>query len=140
MTCSLTNNLDYAFNTTKKHLIYNVSSSQIIDKNIKDIVITKLNCLNQTNSKEILKDINLELQKNSLLPVINNSTIQSEEQLIQKQKQIHEYLITTMDDSQNEFIKNSSNAFTNTFKIGFIFLVIALLLCPFVNPKTKRNN
>lgn len=133
MTCSLTNNLNYAFNTTKKHLIYNVSSSQIIDKNIKDIVVTKLNCLNQTNSKEILKDINLELQKNSSLPVMNNSTIQS-------QKQIQKYLITTMDDSQTELVKNYSKAFSNTFKIGFIFLVLALLLCPFVNPKAKRNN
>jgi EmrB/QacA subfamily drug resistance transporter len=39
--------------------------------------------------------------------------------------------------AQSQSLVSSSNAFTSTFKLGFIFLAVALILCPFITPKNQ---
>ena len=139
MTFTLANNLDNAYNKTKNDLITNVYSSQVLDQKTKNIVIGKLNTLTKTNSEKVQNDINLELQKNNSLSAINNMSVEEKKQLVQKQNQIVKYLTTTIKGGQDEMLTNSSNSFTSTFKMSYVLLVIALLLCPFVNPNFKKR-
>lgn len=45
-----------------------------------------------------------------------------------------------MKSAQSQLLVSSSNAFTSTFKLGFVFLTAALILCPFITPKNNAVN
>lgn len=110
MTCSLTYGEDIATNNTKKYLIKNISYSQVLDKGTKDIVIKDLSSINKNNFSSLQKKLGTK-----------------------------KYLAKTLKNTETEFKKNYSNAFTSTFKLGFIPLLILVLVCPFVNPDNKKT-
>ncbi|WP_065078490.1 DHA2 family efflux MFS transporter permease subunit [Clostridium ragsdalei] len=139
MTCSLTYRENIAFNNTKKYLISNVSSSQVLDKKTKDIIESNLTPLNKNNFNLIQKNITLKLKKDAQTTIKNSSDIKTREALLQKASHINNYLTKTIKTTKVELKKNYSNAYTATFKLSFIFLGISILFCPFVNPNRKRT-
>lgn len=139
MTCSLTYKENIAFNNTKKYLISNVSSSQILDKKTKDIIESNLTSLNKNNFSLIQKNITLKLKKDAQTTIKNSSSIKTREVLLKKAAHINNYLTKTMKATKVESMKYYSNAFTTTFKLSFIFLGISILFCPFVNPNRKKT-
>lgn len=140
MTCSLTYKENIAFNNTKKYLINNVSSSQVLDKKTKDIIESNLTSLNKNNFSLIQKNIILKLKKDAQTTIKNSSNIKTREALLKKAAHINNYLTKTMRATKVESMKYYSNAFTTTFKLSFIFLGISILLCPFVNPSRKYSD
>ncbi|PJI07449.1 MULTISPECIES: MFS transporter [Clostridium] len=140
MTCSLTYRENIAFNNTKKYLISNVSSSQVLDKKTKSIIKGSLVSLNENNFSLIQKNITLNLKKDAQTTIKNSSDTKTRELLLQKTPYINNYLTKTIKTTKVELKKNYSNAFTTTFKLSFIFLVISILLCPFVNPSHKYSD
>ncbi|MFL0250283.1 DHA2 family efflux MFS transporter permease subunit [Clostridium neuense] len=139
MTCSLTYKENIAFNNTKKYLISNVSSSQVLDKKTKDIIESNLTSLNKNNFSLIQKNITLKLKKDAQTIIKNSSSIKTREALLKKAAHINNYLTKTMKATKVESMKYYSNAFTTTFKLSFIFLGISILFCPFVNPNRKKT-
>ncbi|MDD3224878.1 MAG: MFS transporter [Clostridium sp.] len=139
ITCSLTYRENIAFNNTKKYLINNVSSSQVLDKKTKSIIKTSVVSLNENNFSLIQKNITLNLKKDAQTTIKNSSDTKTKKTMLQKVTYINNYLTKTIKATKVESMKYYSNAFTTTFKLSFIFLVISILLCPFVNPNRKRT-
>lgn len=140
MTSILVSRENIALTNTKKYLISNVSSSQVLDKKTKSIIKGSLVSLNENNFSLIQKNITLNLKKDTQTTIKNSSNIKTREALLQKTSHINNYLTKTIKATKVEGMKNFSNAFTTTFKLSFIFLGISILLCPFVNPNRSKDN
>lgn len=116
LTTNLTSNLNVAFNNSKHDLISKVKVESSIDDSSRNVIVSNLEKLNQSNSEEIFNKI--------------------EDTLSVKTDEKAKYTYDKFENiSQNYYksLKNeSSDAFCKTFRFALVFLVAGMISCLFI--------
>ena len=120
LTANLTSNLNTAFNNSKDDLISKIKVESSIDDSSKNVIISNIEELNQSNAKNIFDKIE------------NTLSLKTDEK--------SKYNYDKFENISQNYYKNltieSSDAFCKTFRFALIFLVGGMIFCLFIRKST----
>ena len=120
LTANLTSNLNTAFNNSKDDLISKIKVESSIDNSSRNVILSNLEELNQSNTKNIFEKIE------------NILSIKTD----RKSKYNYEKFKNSSQNYYKNLNNESSDAFCKTFRFALIFLVGGMISCLFIRNST----